>query len=59
MILRHKESGEEVEVKHWLLRMATIRRRVFAWAGALKVYLDSCGKTHRLVMVTLNLSLWG
>jgi hypothetical protein len=54
MILRKKESGEEVEVNHWFLRLASIRRRVFAWANALKVYLDSCGRTHRLVMITLT-----
>lgn len=54
MILRHKITKVEIEVMKWQRRLQTVRRNVFAWSKALDTYLLACGRTHRLVMVTLS-----
>lgn len=54
MVIVHIETGQEISVSHWGRRMNIVRRRTFAWAGALKEYLSQLGKGYRLLMITLT-----
>lgn len=54
MFLYNKKTGVSLEVDAARSRIRRMQRRVFAWADALKDYIENPGSEYRLVMITLT-----